>query len=1279
VIVYRSRNIGQSINSIATEGIQMTTFTNAESQIEALYVGYFGRAGDPAGVEYWLGRFAAGMSIATIAASFSVQTEATNLYPFLANPLIDDAAHDNAAAFINSVFEDLFNRAENILVDPSGFAYWLARVVGAASNPQAIGQIIEDIISGATGVDNTTLQDKVTVADFFTNDLAGSTQPFAGNAIAISQSSVTNTTSDPTTVTAQEAVITNFINQVPPLPGVNIDLTPNLDHIVISTINTADTVAGVLDQAAPGASTYTVGDNIHGNGLTTVEIAVNSVTLPTVAASHGTAPLTSMVGVSTVTFFQGQANTLDQNASLWTNVNNVNVVGEAGDVKITHLNVNNGLGETLSINTTSPAYLSATGHVSGLTYYAQLESGKGVGTVASFGTAGVNATVAKSGYMSLSLYQSVDHASKAEGAATVGNTTIGNVNINLGAGGASLDNLSIYNYAKAYDHNATVGNLTVGNVTIMADKAAGFASFEIYNEAYVATGTGNATAGNLTVGNVSVTHVGTAEVEAYIYNEASVYDYGNATVGNVTVGNVSLNVGSRLYADISNKAYVTDTGVATAGNLTVGNIAVVHGAHSHATMYVDNYASVDFYSAAATVGNVTVGNVSVTNAHSYVDLYIENGAKDWSGNATAGNLSVGNVALVANASAQNYVYIDNYASSYRTTDKGGVATVGNTQIGTVSMAVASGSNTMDVYQEAHNYGSKAHNATVGNLSIGNITMTDAIGTTKLGGAILAGSNELYVYNSADAYHGNATAGNITVGSISINAAAVTLQSSAANSVYLYNVAYASHGAATVGTITVGNVTANTGVAGYEYLFVENFASGASTASSSGLITVGNVTMNGGSGAFMEVSVYNEVKGGGTAGGITIGNVSMHETKTLGTGYLDVYQSGAVTGKVTVGNVAITGAKVGMYIENYATSGLAGGLSVGNVTLKGADYGPTNYIYQSALNGAAGAVTVGNVSLSDGKGQYLRLDVSNYAANKVGALTIGNVSVAVHNTNAATVTAEAVLHVETESLGGKAGGNITTGNITVGSSGDTTKATLANHMLGFVTLDSMDGNVTVGNITVTGGVVEAGGAKVVTDNFSTLSSWLTLTNGGGSDTTTIGNVDYSGYAGKGDASTIIDVHTYIGAASIIGSTAGTDITDNSGTNAIDVSHTTKADIINLQDSQSAVSDSGTALTAAQAAVDSIIGIHAGDIVNLVNHTSQAVDLVGTTITNGGAMSYATFLVNAETDLHSGGTDAAYTGNVGGNTYVALWNGSVVAEIVDVVGIHVLTVSGGAVHA
>ena len=61
---------------------------NPQEAITALYVGYFDRAPDPAGLEYWSGRLNAGMSLAEIALSFSVQPEATSEYPYLAVPFV---------------------------------------------------------------------------------------------------------------------------------------------------------------------------------------------------------------------------------------------------------------------------------------------------------------------------------------------------------------------------------------------------------------------------------------------------------------------------------------------------------------------------------------------------------------------------------------------------------------------------------------------------------------------------------------------------------------------------------------------------------------------------------------------------------------------------------------------------------------------------------------------------------------------------------------------------------------------------------------------------------------------------------------------------------------------------------------------------------------------------------------------------------------------------------------------------------------------------------------
>ena len=83
--------------------------------IGQLYVGYFGRAADPDGLNYWIGQLNAGMSLQAIANSFAVQPEATALYSYLAAPEVGDPA-----AFVTAIYQDLFNRGP----DAGGLAYW---------------------------------------------------------------------------------------------------------------------------------------------------------------------------------------------------------------------------------------------------------------------------------------------------------------------------------------------------------------------------------------------------------------------------------------------------------------------------------------------------------------------------------------------------------------------------------------------------------------------------------------------------------------------------------------------------------------------------------------------------------------------------------------------------------------------------------------------------------------------------------------------------------------------------------------------------------------------------------------------------------------------------------------------------------------------------------------------------------------------------------------------------------------------------------------------------
>ncbi|MEM9901044.1 MAG: DUF4214 domain-containing protein [Pseudomonadota bacterium] len=125
------------------------------TQVQALYIGYFNRAGDPEGVQFWLEQ---DMSPDEVAQSFSVQPEATNLYPYLENPAVA-----SPTAFLQAVYLNLFNRA----LDEAGRIYWEGQLANGTT-----GEVIQDIISGAQGDDAVIVQNKVTAASDWTSSVA---------------------------------------------------------------------------------------------------------------------------------------------------------------------------------------------------------------------------------------------------------------------------------------------------------------------------------------------------------------------------------------------------------------------------------------------------------------------------------------------------------------------------------------------------------------------------------------------------------------------------------------------------------------------------------------------------------------------------------------------------------------------------------------------------------------------------------------------------------------------------------------------------------------------------------------------------------------------------------------------------------------------------------------------------------------------------------------------------------------------------------------------------
>jgi hypothetical protein len=181
-------------------------FANNIDITEAIYIGYFGRAGDPSGDSYWLNELNSGkISETSMAASFSVQPEATGQYAFLASP--SNATLAQIDTFIEAVYQDLFNRT----ADSGGLAYWQSNLSASLGNPQVVGGFILNVINGALGVDQTTIANKVTVADYFTNVLISDGLSFTSSANTIAHTAIAAVTSAVSTVVAAEATINTWL------------------------------------------------------------------------------------------------------------------------------------------------------------------------------------------------------------------------------------------------------------------------------------------------------------------------------------------------------------------------------------------------------------------------------------------------------------------------------------------------------------------------------------------------------------------------------------------------------------------------------------------------------------------------------------------------------------------------------------------------------------------------------------------------------------------------------------------------------------------------------------------------------------------------------------------------------------------------------------------------------------------------------------------------------------------------------------------------------------
>ncbi len=152
-------------------------------QLELIYIGYFGRAGDAYGFSFWSQQSViaqnAGQSpaeaLSNIANAFQPQPETLSQYPLLGRSNLDFSS-PSVVLEVGNLVRDVYLNLFDHLPDADGKAYWTGQITSGAF---PIGKAILAIANGAIGSDAAILLNKIATATDFTSRTAEAGLGFA--------------------------------------------------------------------------------------------------------------------------------------------------------------------------------------------------------------------------------------------------------------------------------------------------------------------------------------------------------------------------------------------------------------------------------------------------------------------------------------------------------------------------------------------------------------------------------------------------------------------------------------------------------------------------------------------------------------------------------------------------------------------------------------------------------------------------------------------------------------------------------------------------------------------------------------------------------------------------------------------------------------------------------------------------------------------------------------------------------------------------------------------
>jgi hypothetical protein len=236
----------------------MAIVTTHVAAVQQMYVAYFGRPADTAGLDYWTNVVEANAgATAAVSAAFAASPEYIVTY-----------FGQNNTQIVNNIYQNLFGRD----ADAAGSAYWANLLTNGTIK---VDTIVAEVAKAALTTDAEAVENKVAASTAFTAqlDTAAENTGYAGNsALTLAKAFVKSVTSDATlaNLTAQVAAVVKAGTPFSLTSGLNAietaadDLDSFLDANDFATaaaaataIATAETAAIAAVDAAVGGAAYT--------------------------------------------------------------------------------------------------------------------------------------------------------------------------------------------------------------------------------------------------------------------------------------------------------------------------------------------------------------------------------------------------------------------------------------------------------------------------------------------------------------------------------------------------------------------------------------------------------------------------------------------------------------------------------------------------------------------------------------------------------------------------------------------------------------------------------------------------------------------------------------------------------------------------------------------------------------------------------------------------------------------------------------------------------------